>query len=217
MPKHPQRLFGLNGSRPPSRRFGVLLTALLVNAPIAAAAASHARADDATGNTAAPVEPGGATVTETGGPDRAHRSVVSLQGGWWAFEAEWKARPGFYVSVGIPWATVPMAVLNGATWVIPAGARVGYQYDLSTRWSLRSSAQAAFSVANETSKCGCESPAATARTFVFADLGLRYDSPRGFVAGVDVPVVGIRLPHHWFAPPEALAFSQVYVGYSWGL
>jgi hypothetical protein len=162
-------------------------------------------------------EPPAATAASSSGGAARPGSAISLQGGWWSLEAELRARFGLYGAVGIPWVAVPLAMLNGATWAAPLGARVGYQYSLSARWSLRASAHAAFMLANENgAKCGCESDGElTRRTFFFAEAGIRYDSPSGFVAGADLPIYGLRLSNHPFPPPESLAFAQAYIGYSW--
>lgn len=150
-------------------------------------------------------------------PNGGRGSAIALQGGWWSLEGEWRSRWGLYVAVGIPWAAFPLALLSGATWAAPVGARIGYQYPFSARWSLRASAHAAFMVANEKGKCGCASDEETTqRTFLFAEAGIRYEGPSGFVAGADLPLYGVRLASHPFPPPESLAFTQVYVGYSWG-
>ena len=72
--------------------------------------------------------------------------------------------------------------------IVPVGARVGYQHPLSARWSLRGSAHGVAVFDDETSKCGCGDGKTTlTRTFAFAELGARYESPGGFVAGVDLP------------------------------
>jgi hypothetical protein len=71
-------------------------------------------------------------------------------------------------------------------------------------------------LANEDANCGCASDGdVTTRSFLFAEAGIRYEAPSGFVAGADLPVFGMRLPHHAFPPPQSLAFTQMYVGYSW--
>jgi hypothetical protein len=93
------------------------------------------------------------------------------------------------------------------------GGRLGYDLALTPTWSVRASAHMAVSVSNEES-CGCESNIET-RVFGFAELGVRYQFPGGVVLGADVPVAGLRFPHHGFPPPASLAFSQAYVGYSW--
>jgi hypothetical protein len=137
--------------------------------------------------------------------------AFTLQGGWWSLEAEARSRWGVYLSLGVPWVAAPLSLLSGATWVVPVGGRLGYDLSLGPRWSVRASVHAAVSVSNEVS-CGCESNVET-RVFGFAELGARYELPSGLVLGADLPVVGIRFPHHGFPPPESLAFSQVYVGY----
>jgi hypothetical protein len=77
--------------------------------------------------------PTAATAASSSGGTAKPGSAISLQGGWWSLEAEGRARFGLYGAVGIPWVAVPLAMLNGATWAAPLGARVGYQYSLSAR------------------------------------------------------------------------------------
>jgi hypothetical protein len=156
------------------------------------------------------------TVVQAASPAAGRGSAFAVQGGWWSVEAEWRARVGVYAAAGVPWVMVPLAVMGDATWVVPVAGRIGYDFALSPRWSLRASGHAAMMIANEKSKCGCADEDPSRRTFVFAEIGIRYQSPSGFVAGADLPLVGLRTPHHGFPPPLSLAFSQVYIGHSWG-
>ena len=202
-----------------ARRFVAALVTTM--SAVAVLSGDVAHADEPAPVAATPVSDGAlvetATAVGTAGTD-GRRAAFSLQAGWWTFEAELRTRFGLYASAGVPWAAVPVSVLNGATWVVPVGARVGYQHALSPRWSLRGSAQVAYSASNEGgAKCGCGSSDTVTHTFAFAAVGLRYESTRGIIGGLDVPIVGLRVPHHWFLPPEAQAFTQVYVGYTWGL
>lgn len=156
------------------------------------------------------------TVAEHDAPSASRPAALSLQGGWWTLEAEWRTRVGLYAAVGVPWPLVPLSVMNGATWVAPLSARVGYDLALSPRWSLRASGLAATSAANETGKCGCTHGQVEWRTFLFAGVGVRYQSPGGLVLGAELPLIGGSALHQVFPPPMSLAFSQLYVGHSWG-
>ncbi|HEX2656855.1 MAG TPA: hypothetical protein VHU40_01230 [Polyangia bacterium] len=180
----------------------------------AVAGATEARASDPVPG---PLAPQAGSVRAVGAQPAPRASAVAVQGGWWSVEAEWRSRAGVYVAAGVPWGIVPVSLMSGATWIVPLGARVGYQHPLSQRWSLRGSLHGAVVFDDETSKCGCESPAMLTRSFGFAELGARYQSPGGFVAGVDLPLFGIHFPRKPFPPPVSLAFGQAYVGFSWGL
>lgn len=156
------------------------------------------------------------SVRAVGADPTPRATAFAVQGGWWNIEAEWRSRPGIYVAAGVPWGIVPVSLMSGATWIVPLGARVGYQHPLSQRWSLRGNLHGAVVFDDETSKCGCESPAVLTRSFAFAELGARYESPGGFVAGVDLPLFAVHFPRKLFPPPMSLAFGQAYVGFSWG-
>jgi hypothetical protein len=191
-----------------------LLTAVAV---ASVGLSGSARADESPPSPGVAQAPTPEGLRATASRPSADASVFSLQGGWWSIEAEWRSRHGVFAAAGTPWGIVPLSLMNGATWIVPLGARVGYQHNLSARWSLRGSAHAALVIDNETSKCGCASDETMMRTFAFAELGARYQSPGGFLAGLDVPLFGLRFPRKVFAPPASLAFGQIYVGYSWGL
>jgi hypothetical protein len=196
-------------SRPGSLFPGLVFLVAVASSPVAA------RGTELPPPSQAP-EPAEPTVAQTAAPVTGRGAAFALQGGWWSAEAEWRTRFGGYAAAGIPWGMAAMSVVNGATWVVPLTGRVGYDVALSPRWSLRASGHATTTIANETSKCGCGNADRTWRTFLFAELGVHYQSPSGLVAGADLPVVGLRTPHHGFPPPFALAFTQVYLGYSWG-
>jgi hypothetical protein len=147
-------------------------------------------------------------------------SAVSVQGGWWSVEGEWKAPNGIYGAVGLPW--MGFFLPSGDGWTIPFSARVGYQYEASAVWKLRGSARVGGTYGENTS-CGCQQ--LETRTFGFVEFGIRYEAPSGFIAGLDLPLFAFDQAHdlvrgrtegiETFPPPVSLAFSQVYVGYSW--
>ena len=152
--------------------------------------------------------------------DEDAASAVSLQGGWWSVEGEWKTPSGIYGAIGLPW--MGFLLSSGPGWTVPFGTRVGYQYAASPRWKLRGSARFAGTYGEE-SGCGCGQR--VARTFGFVEFGLRYEAPSGFVAGLDLPLLAFDQAHDLargrpegvevFPPPLSFAFSQLYLGYSW--
>jgi hypothetical protein len=150
----------------------------------------------------------------------APAAAVSLTGGWWSVEGEWKSSSGIYGAVGVPW--MGLLLERGAKWTVPFGARVGYQFEACPSWKLRGAARVAGTF-GENSACGCQQT--ETRTFGFLEFGLRYEAPSGFVAGLDLPLFAFDQAHDLargrtegvevFPPPLSLAFSQAYVGYSW--
>jgi len=190
-----------------------LLTAAALAAGLSSGAAQGAESPPLPPASAPAAEP---TVTQAASPAPARAAAFAVQGGWWSVEAEWRTRFGVYAAAGIPWVMVPLAIMDHATWVVPVTGRLGYDLGLSPRWSLRANAHAATMVANETGKCGCADLDPVWRTFLFAEVGVRYQSPSGFIAGVDLPVFAFSVPHQAFAPPISLAFTQLYLGHSWG-
>ena len=83
-------------------------------------------------------------------------SAVSLQGGWWSVEGEWKAPNGIYGAVGLPWMGVLLS--SGGGWTVPFSARVGYQYDASAVWKLRGSARVAGTYGSRAGSSTCRLP-----------------------------------------------------------
>ena len=174
---------------------------------------------------AAPGSPAQPPLSSAGEPDQAvvqsppswreRRPALALHAGWWSVEAEWRTRSGLYAAAGVPWAAAALYLLNGASWVVPLGARAGYDLALSPRWSVRGSVHGASAYGNERGKCGCDDGDPVFRVFVFAEAGVQYRAAGGLVLGAYVPLYGFNLGHRQFPPPASLAFSQVYLGYSW--
>jgi hypothetical protein len=185
-----------------------VLVGFVVGISVEASAPAHAASD----SQASP----GETLTEGPGQASAGRPAVALQAGWWSAEAEWRTHLGLYGAVGVPWVMVPLSLMGGASWALPVGGRLGFDLPLSPRWSVRASGHAATMVSNEQSKCGCVDEGPTWRTFLFAEVGVRHQRPSGVVFGADLPLFGMRTPNHRFPPPVSLAFTQAYIGYSWG-
>jgi hypothetical protein len=150
----------------------------------------------------------------------AAASAVSLQGGWWSVEGEWKTPSGIYGAVGVPW--MGFLLSSGGGWTVPFSARVGYQYEASATWKVRGAARVGGTY-GENRSCGCGHR--ETQTFGFVEFGIRYEAPSGFVAGLDLPLFAFDQAHDLvrgrtegievFPPPLSLAFSQVYLGYSW--
>lgn len=154
--------------------------------------------------------------------DQNRYSAISFQGGWWNAEAEWKSHVGVYATVGVPW--VGWLLRPGSTkWMIPYGARIGYQYDAFPYWKLRGAAHVAGTYGRENPCGGCGE--IVTRSFMLIELGLRYEYPTGFVVGLDAPLFAFDDVHELvrgsasgvevFPMPLSLLFTQVYVGYSW--
>jgi hypothetical protein len=149
----------------------------------------------------------------------ASAPAVSLQAGWWSVEGELRSSTGVFAAVGLPWMGM---LLTPGGWTVPFSGRVGYQYDASASWKLRGSARVAGTYAEQTS-CGCGQW--ETQTFGFLEVGVRYQAASGFIAGLDLPLFAFDQAHdlargrtegiELFPPPLSLAFSQVYVGYSW--
>lgn len=104
---------------------------------------------------------------------------------------------------------------------MPFGARIGYELEASPVWKLRGALHVAGR--NDRASCGC-SPRQT-HTFGFVELGARYESPSGFVAGLDLPLFAFDQAHdvvrgrtagvELFPPPISFAFAQLYLGHAW--
>jgi hypothetical protein len=163
------------------------------------------------------VAPGESTVAVSETAD-ANAPAVSVQAGWWSLEAELKSSTGVFAAVGLPWMGM---LLPSGGWTVPFSGRVGYQYDASVTWKLRGSARVAGTYAETSCLCG----GWETQTFGFLEVGVRYQAASGFIAGLDLPLFAFDQAHdlvrgrtegiELFPPPLSLAFSQVYVGYSW--
>jgi hypothetical protein len=151
------------------------------------------------------------------------RHDLSLQGGWWNVEADYVAPFGGFVSAGVPWAAWLTDSLTGGTaWNAALEAKVGYQGKVLRDLHLRGGFRMALAVWQGT-QCLDSCPETETRFFGFAEVGLRYQHPGGFVVGVDIPVWGIkhsddsdsRAAVRSMPTWVAVLFSQVYVGYRW--
>jgi hypothetical protein len=150
--------------------------------------------------------PSAAAITEP------PQSALTLQGGWWSVEAEWRTRTGMFGAIGVPWVAIPLT--SHARWLIPYAARIGYQHDVSRTFKLRGAIHVAGTYGRE-NPCG-DCGEIVSRIFAFAEVGGRYEAPSGFVAGVDLPIFGLGSSGgDLYPPPISLAFSQAYVGWSW--
>jgi hypothetical protein len=145
--------------------------------------------------------------------DEAATSALAVQGGWWSVEAEWRGRAGAFAALGVPWMGAALAA-GSAKWLIPYSGRVGYQHETWARWKLRGSAHVAGTYGRE-SPCG-DCGEIVSRVFAFAEVGVRYEGPSGFVAGIDLPVFALgKSGRDVYPPPLSLVFSQAYAGFSW--
>jgi hypothetical protein len=158
------------------------------------------------------------SLASVGGARAEAANSLSLQGGWWSVEGEIKLRFGVYAALGVPY---PLFFLSpSARWVVPLSVRVGYQYEASPRWKLRAAAHLAGAASSE-DPCG-DCYQTVVRAYQFVEVGLRYEGPSGFVAGLDVPIVAFKNGHEIYRGNfdrlrsyPGPAFTQVYAGYAW--
>lgn len=154
---------------------------------------------------------------------RAASPALSVQGGWWNLEADWQTRSGLFLDAGVPLAGVFLAeTTSGTSWFVPLELKLGYQLPLAERLHLRLGARTAMMWSGE-DPCGTGCARTAFRSFDNLEVGLRYESLGGFVAGVELPVLTVRMSKEstWsqkvFAPGPSFAFSQLYLGYRWAL
>jgi hypothetical protein len=150
-----------------------------------------------------------------------------LHSGWWNIEAEYQAPFGLFFDVGIPWAAFIFdGLTSGVDWVMAVGGKLGYEYDLNRNWSIRAGFRTAFSFAHGSFGVMGEEETQT-KAFGFVEGGVRYQFPSGFFFGLDIPLFAFDDLHELFQgktssiesfyPPFSFAFSQCYMGYSWGI
>jgi hypothetical protein len=149
--------------------------------------------------------------------------ALSVQGGWWNLEADLQTRSGLFVDAGVPLAGVFLAkTTSGTSWFVPLELKLGYQLPLTRSLHLRLGARAAMMWSGE-DPCGTGCDRTMFRSFDNLEVGLRYESLSGFVAGVELPVLTVRAYKEstWSAevwpPGPSFAFSQLYLGYRWAL
>lgn len=155
-------------------------------------------------------------------PSRAEAADpgFSVQGGWWSLEADLQTRSGLFIDAGVPLAGIFLAETTGGTsWFVPLEFKLGYQHALSERFRLRLGARSAFMASGE-DPCGTGCHETAFRSFNNLEVGFRYETPTGFVAGVELPVFTLQFKERsvepWW-PGPSLAFSELYVGYRWSL
>lgn len=150
--------------------------------------------------------------------------ALSAQLGWWNAELELLTQPGIYFALGGPWVGAVLGVTEDRL-IIPFGARIGYQHELSSRWKLRAAAHFVGLYGSAGVCYDCSSDANGTDSWQLFELGARYESGSGLVYGIDVPLLVVNdvlgldnaANEPFFAPPTSLAFLQLYVGYSWPL
>lgn len=144
--------------------------------------------------------------------------AFALQGGWWSLESELSTPWGVYLGLGIPYPAFFISTSSGR--LVPLGVRLGYEFAWSSRWKLRAAGHFAAAVSSE--KCYGDCTGREVYAVQLFEVGLRYEGPSGFVAGLDVPLVafgdGQKLYFGEFGRLKAFAgpvFSQCYWGYRW--
>jgi hypothetical protein len=162
----------------------------------------------------------------------------AVQAGWWNAGLDVTSPQGVFLSVGVPWVLyLPILKYGGQQGVVALDTSVGYAYDLSAQTTLSGKLLAVWSYdwGNPCGDCGASS-VSTHRFYFFPVLGLRHrfanvesyanESTSGMIVGLDLALAVFSLHHidgergpRWHLkniPPWAgVAFSQVYIGYSW--
>ena len=148
-----------------------------------------------------------------GASDEKPQSALAIQGGWWSVEAEWKTKIGVFAAVGVPWAAIPLT--SHAIWLIPYGARIGYQRDISRLFKLRGAAHVAGTYSRE-DPCGDCARDRLARLRLHrgrrpirGSLGFRSGGRCARLCARQKAAASV------VSPPISFAFSQAYVGFSW--
>ena len=151
-------------------------------------------------------------------------SEISVQGGWWNADVEWKSPIGIYSSVGVPWGAW-LITFGSIKWLVPFSMRLGYQYEYLHNWYFLSSLHFAGTYGRE--NIMLDSNEIVTRSYQFIEIGTRYENPSGMILGLDVPLFGFDDAHELFQgktegieifpPPISFAFTQIYIGYSWQL
>lgn len=158
--------------------------------------------------------PGGSeTVSAT--RDHEPSPALALQLGWWNLELDVRTRAGIFVDVGVPWAGFVLgASTTGTDWVVPVGAKLGYEYRASAHLGLRAGLRGAYMVSSE-DPCGICSHLEH-RLYALAEVGVRYELSSGLILGLDVPLFAaadlVDSPEA-LPPPGSLGFSAVYLGW----
>ncbi len=155
---------------------------------------------------------------------------LAVHGGWWDVGLDTTTPGGFFVGAGVPWVPLlPVLAYSGQEGVVALDSRLGYAHALSTRTSLRAQLLTAW-VYDWGDPCGDGCNEHTHRLFFLPGVGLRhrFGDRSGWMMGADVPLVLLQV-HHGDEPDDpgwrrkntppwvGVAFSQVYVGYEWGL
>jgi hypothetical protein len=159
-------------------------------------------------------------------PAPASEVTLAAQMGWWNAEIELLAGDHFFAAVGGPWAATLLG-LSEDRLILPFGARVGYQLDLSRSWKLRAGTHLVGLYGAGAQCLDCASREYGTESWQLFELGVRHDSHEGLVYGVDVPffaindVLGLNndtgFRDTFYAPPISFVFVQIYAGYAWAL
>jgi len=156
-------------------------------------------------------------------------SSLSVHGGWWDVGGELQTPWGVFAGVGVPWvAYTPLLTYSGHEGTVTADLRLGYATPPSEGLSLRALFMSAW-IYQWGDPCDDDCTVHEHKFFNFLSVGLRYQFPCGFLAGVEVPVMAGKFAYSreteesgwhrpdWFPPPFSAGFTQAYVGYGWQL
>jgi hypothetical protein len=148
------------------------------------------------------------------GPARgAKKHTFIAQGGWPYVEAEVLSRWNAYGNLGLHWGDfLSETHYQYSHWLLPIHAAAGAQWKLNDFLRLRTGLRFLVSIEMGHQRI-IDEPRAKLDVRVLLELGLRIELENGLVAGVQLPVFGVR--ERAYFPPRVLQHTYAYLGYAW--
>ena len=143
----------------------------------------------------------------------AKKHTFVLQGGWPYVEMEVLSRWNTYFNLGLNWGDfLAETHYEHVHWLLPLEAAVGAQWKLNEYLRFRSGLRFWYSIERGRQRV-IEEPRNESDLVVQLEAGLRLELEIGFVAGLQLPVFGIR--DLAIFPPDVFKNVYVYAGYAW--
>lgn len=143
----------------------------------------------------------------------AKKHTFILQGGWPYIDAEVLSRWNAYGNLGLHWGDfLAEPHWEHSHWLLPLEAAAGVQWPINDYLRFRSGLRVLFSIERGRQRI-IEEPRNDFDIHVLLEAGLRLELEIGFVAGVQLPVFGIR--EQAILPPNVFKHVYVYAGYAW--
>jgi hypothetical protein len=143
----------------------------------------------------------------------AKKHTFVLQGGWPYVEMEVLSRWNAYCNLGLDWGDfLAEPHYQHVHYLIPLDAAVGAQWKIDDYFRFRTGMRLLFSIEQGRQRV-IEEPRAELDVIVLLEAGLRLELEIGFVAGLQLPLFGIR--ESAVFPPDVLKRVYVYAGYAW--